>query len=289
MRYISITEAKPDMILASYLYDKTQKPVYQANHILTDSLLDTIDAYQYKGLYIYQCNETIQRIEIDRRFKRDMTLGQAVYLANAIINRNLNDFEIVEHMQRITEYENHYLKHSISVALVSALIGIDMSLTDSQLNELIQAALLHDLGKTLIDKTILNKPSQLTPDEYRQVQTHANLGCQIILFSQSRINSRVMEGIRHHHENHDGSGYPLGLRSAAIPIYARIIHVADVYQALMSDRIYKKAFTQNDAKAYMLDGAGQLFDPTTIHSFIRLVLKYPMDATVIYPATANAG
>ena len=130
-------------------------------------------------------------------------------------------------------------RHGVNVAALSALLGSWIGLEKSQLNLLVYSALLHDFGKTKIDRDILKKEVPLSKNEFNLIKTHSNMGYQIIK-QISFLDKAVSYGVLMHHERIDGSGYPLGLKGEAIHQFAKIIAIADVFDAINSDRGYKK-------------------------------------------------
>lgn len=130
-------------------------------------------------------------------------------------------------------------RHGVNVAALSALLGKWVGLEKSQLNLLVYSAILHDFGKTKIDRDVLKKEVPLSKNEFSHIKTHANAGYQIIKQIQF-LDKSVSYGVLMHHEREDGSGYPLGLKAEAIHSFAKIIAIADVFDAINSDRGYKK-------------------------------------------------
>ena len=130
-------------------------------------------------------------------------------------------------------------RHGVNVAALSALLGKWVGLQKAQLNLLVYSAILHDFGKTKVDRDILNKEVSLSRNEFSHIKTHANAGYQIIK-KISFLDKSVSYGVLMHHEREDGSGYPLGLKGEAIHPFAKIIAIADVFDAINSDRGYKK-------------------------------------------------
>lgn len=154
--------------------------------------------------------------------------------------------------------------HSIRVSRLACLLGEAMGLNGHQLKALERGALLHDIGKIGISDTILHKPGKLTDDEWRLMRIHPDIGARIvegIPFLQD-----TLPVIRYHHERWDGSGYPLGLRERNIPIQARIFAVADVFDALTSNRTYRQKSTAEEALQYLRDQSGILFDPAIVEA-----------------------
>lgn len=131
------------------------------------------------------------------------------------------------------------------------------------------AALLHDVGKLGIPDRLLNKPGPLTPDEYDHVKLHAIIGADIL--SAVAFPGPLAVIVRHHHENWDGTGYPDGLRGEAIPIGARVLAIVDCYDALTSDRPYRRALSHSCAVAMIRERRGTMYDPEIVKAFLRIV------------------
>jgi len=126
--------------------------------------------------------------------------------------------------------------------------------------------LIHDIGKIGINESILQKPSKLTKNEYAEVKTHPVIGENVV--KHVRFLKKGLPIIRHHHERYDGKGYPDGLKGEKIPLLARIIAVADAFDAMTSDRPYRKAFSPQEAIEKLKENAGTQFDPQIVKIFI---------------------
>jgi putative nucleotidyltransferase with HDIG domain len=131
------------------------------------------------------------------------------------------------------------------------------------------AALLHDLGKGHVPLALLDKPGRFTPEEHLAMQGHARLGFEVARALQ--LPDTVSAAIRHHHERWDGTGYPDGLAGAGIPVAARILTVADIFDALTSDRPYRRALSERTALEIMAAESGRTVDPTLLRVHSRLV------------------
>jgi putative nucleotidyltransferase with HDIG domain len=171
-----------------------------------------------------------------------------------------------------------------AVALARELGHTDESLVKA----LEAAALLHDTGKIAVPEHILNKPGKLTPAEFEQMKLHAPIGAEIL--SSIEFPYPVVPIVRHHHENWDGTGYPDGLRGPDIPIGARILAVVDCFDALTSDRPYRRAMTDEDALRIVLDRRSTMYDPLVVDTFARAYRRImpPADAAP-HPAARAVG
>lgn len=149
------------------------------------------------------------------------------------------------------------LGHNRRVAQLCVQIGRELAMTTSELRVLARAGLLHDVGKLAIPDHILDKHAPLDESEWTLMKSHPEIGLSIL---GDRRSSRELLAVLYHHERLDGSGYPYGLGAAAIPIEARIVAVADTYDALTSNRPYRKARTQLEARRVVMEEAGRRLD-----------------------------
>jgi HD-GYP domain-containing protein (c-di-GMP phosphodiesterase class II) len=155
--------------------------------------------------------------------------------------------------------------HARRVAEQSRRIALGLGLTDARAERIEWAAHVHDCGKIIVSPEILEKPARLSPSEYAEIQRHAAFGARLV----SAIGDRELTSIvRSHHERIDGSGYPDRLRGAAIPLGARIVAVADTYDALTSARPYREARSPVEAMAVIAEESGRTFDPEVVAAFL---------------------
>jgi putative nucleotidyltransferase with HDIG domain len=165
----------------------------------------------------------------------------------------------------------------------------ELGLTDPDtLKGLEAAALLHDTGKIAVPEHILNKPGRLTPAEFEKMKQHAPIGANIL--SSIEFPYPVVPIVRHHHENWDGSGYPDGLEGADIPLGARILSVVDCFDALTSDRPYRRRMTEQDALEIIVERRGQMYDPVVVDAFLASHHRImPLTDAVPHPAAQAIG
>ena len=170
------------------------------------------------------------------------------------------------------EMRDHYTgKHAENTVYYSTEIAKVLNLSREETDHVKQAAVLHDLGKIGISDKILHKKSKLSTKEYDEIKKHPQIAADIIRPIQFMRD--IIPFILYHHERWDGKGYPAGLKSEEIPIGARIISIADVYQALTSNRPYRKAFSKKEAMKIIKEGAGTQFDPVIVKVFIGILSK----------------
>lgn len=168
--------------------------------------------------------------------------------------------------------------HSQRVARLSHRLALAVGVPGAQARVMTQAGLLHDIGKIGIPESLLRKPGPLTEDEWAVMRRHPVVGAQIV--APLEFFSEGAAIIRHHHERVDGSGYPDGLRAAAIPLGARIVAVADVYDALTSDRPYRHRLSFREAVAWIQQWAGQTLDASLVSTFLPIIHHGRPDASL---------
>ena len=177
--------------------------------------------------------------------------------------------ELVHALAKTVKAKDRYTqKHSELMSRVAVELAKALRLEKSEIETVRVGALLHDLGKIGIDESILLKPGKLTSEEYEMTKQHPRIGAEIIQTVHTLKN--VIPLILFHHERYDGTGYLKGLKGKEIPIGARIIGIADVYQALCSDRPYRKAYSKKEALEIIKDGAGKQFDPVIVEIFLKV-------------------
>lgn len=163
--------------------------------------------------------------------------------------------------------------HSERVAKLAEEIGIEMGLGEGELRELTVSAILHDVGKISIPESILEREGKLNAEEEALIKQHGVLGAKIVSDIGVIPNYEKIAGnISHHHELWDGSGYPQGLKGEAIPLYSRIIGVAEAYDAMTRDRPFRKALDRQKAVGYIVSNKGKLFDPVVVDNLVKVLV-----------------
>lgn len=174
--------------------------------------------------------------------------------------------------------DEYTFKHSVDVASLAMIIGKKYGLKRDEIRELGIAGLLHDVGKSQIPLEILNKPGKLNDEEFHQMKFHSLFGYKI-LEKNSGFSMAVKSGVLQHHEKMNGNGYPMGVDASKIHTFARIISVADVYDALVTERPYKKGFPKKDAIEILMTMTDDL-DMVALKSFLTSIILYPVDSIV---------
>ncbi len=230
--------------------------------VVSEELFDEIEGISFDLIYDVRSGERIKRKEVQETMKD---------IVNHIHFKENTRCVILEKTKR---YDAYTFTHMVNVSVLSVLIGMQLGLDKDDLFALGQGGLLHDVGKTKIDISIINKRGRLDTEELREIQKHPSYGQDIIL--QSEINDeRIIAPVLQHHEKIDGSGYPYGLKDKKIHFFAKIAAVADIYDALTTVRSYKKAMVPYKAVSIILSMIKH-FDPKVIKGFVNLMGIYPV-------------
>lgn len=181
--------------------------------------------------------------------------------------------------------DEYTFKHSVDVATIAMIVSKKQGLSKAQIREIGVAGLLHDVGKTKVPLNILNKPGRLDDDEFAIMRQHSVFGYDII--KEKEFSPAVCLGVLQHHEKINGAGYPLGMAADKICPYAKILSVADIYDALVTERPYKAAFSQRDAVEMIMAMTAEL-DMTAMQSFLESMILYPVGTVVELSNGENA-
>ncbi|MFH1645567.1 MAG: HD domain-containing phosphohydrolase [Candidatus Omnitrophota bacterium] len=196
----------------------------------------------------------------------------AVAIENFKLNKDIEEtyLETITALAIAVEAKDKYSKgHLDRVSEYTEKLGLHMQLDDEMMRVLRNGAVLHDIGKIGIRDDVLKKEGPLTPEERKEMETHAVIGVNII--KPIRSMSALCDLVRYHHEFYDGTGYPDGLKGEEIPLCARILKVADAYDAMTSDRAYRKALPKQIAVGELKKKSGIEFDPEIVKKFLEIV------------------
>jgi putative nucleotidyltransferase with HDIG domain len=225
--------------------------------------------------------------------ERDMVVGFAQATAVALQKLVLREDHERNLVDTITAFVNAieskdpYLKgHSARVALYAVEIARMLKLDEETVQVVSRGAMLHDLGKLSIMDTILRKPERLTEEEFTVIKAHPVVGDRIL--KPLRFLAREACAVRHHHERYDGSGYPDGLVGDNIPLVARIVTVADVFDAVTSNRPYRTALPVEAARQEIMRGRGTHFDPQVADAFLLVPVERLVEITRHYESLTSA-
>jgi len=179
-------------------------------------------------------------------------------------------WDIVETLIEVIEARDNFTGgHSVKVCEYSVKLAKRIGLGEDQISRIMKASILHDIGKMGIPESILLKQDILTSDEYNTIMSHPEIGCKLL--SSIKGMGDVIPMILYHHERVDGKGYPYGIDGERIPIGAKIISIADAYDAMTSNRPYRKALLKKEARKRLIDGSGTQFDSHLVQVFLEII------------------
>ena len=255
-------------------------------YIMQEHGVDLIFVYplttkdRLSGVFVlfYPCRESADLDREEVEVVRAIAAQASMAIENAALYEDIEKsyFSTVQALAKAIEVKDPYTHgHSERVTEYALMIADALQLEERERQKLKYAATLHDIGKIGIAGRVLNKPGSLTDEEYSHVKTHPELGDSIIEPVEFLQGPRPI--ILHHHEHYDGKGYPVGLKGKDIPLCARILSVADAFEAMRSDRPYRRALPLEKARRELMRNAGTQFDPEIVKIFLELLDTYGGD------------
>ena len=302
-KYVHLYQCKPGDILADDLYNDNGILIVAKGTVINEHTIKRIEAFRVRQLSVYESRRNRKTREKNilyiKKFKRDyeenldivkqvlnaLVSGEKLdykkieYISKSIYSQISNTSQIVECMNAIKNISEYTYTHSINVSIYSMLLARWLCLSEKETKEVVTTGVLHDIGKSRIPIEILNKKGPLLPEEYEEVKKHAAIGSQLTE-NIPDITNHMREGIYMHHEREDGKGYPLGIKGDRINLYAKIISVADVYDALTSERVYKKRMTPFDTFLEFSRIGYGYFDTKIMMTFLSNISSYYIGSRV---------
>lgn len=198
---------------------------------------------------------------------------------NEIVDEVVFSKNIFDHLISISIYDDYTMNHSLNVMMLSAVIARNKHLSMDEIKKLAIGCIFHDIGKIFIPIEIINKPGKLTAEEFKIVKGHSEKGYEF-LKNYTDLSATSIDIALCHHEREDGSGYPRELVGKEIHLYSKIASICDVFDALTSDRSYRRAAPVNEAMEYLLASSGDGFSVETIKTFAESINVFPKDTLV---------
>lgn len=308
MIFVPLKYLKSGMTVAKDIHSSLSfLPLLVSGQALTDTLIYKLTRNNVQGVYIesnfgselapeefltpefkqktmLEMRNTYAEFTSKKEFSTKM-LNSFTHIAEDIIKFILSKDECLFNIIDIKDYDTYTYTHSMYVSILSAMMGIKLGYSQSLLTELALCGLLHDTGKVDVPIEIINKTTPLTDTEFEMIKTHPTRAL-LRLKSHHQISMSVLMGIGNHHEKFDGTGYPAGLSGFEIPEFGRILALADVYDALTSERPYRQACTSGETIEYMLGCADSHFDIDLLQIFLKTVVAYPV-GTILKLSNGN--
>lgn len=310
MIFVLSKNLKPGMTLARDVWGRNSFiPLVYAGNKLTQKAINSFIKKDIMGVYIKCANDDTMEIqeilpmeikvritaEIEKIFKQLENEKGSVFrcvkslnhVADYLVEVITETSDCMMNMIDIKNYNEYAYVHSMQVAIMCTLIGKKLNYSNAKLKEIAIAGMLHDLGKIGIPLEILDKKGALTSEEFDIMKQHPKLGL-IRLGSCNSLSGNILDGIIHHHEKIDGTGYPSYLNGNQISEFGKVIAIADVFDALTSNRSYRNTWEIHTAIEYMISCSDAHFDVDLLTTFLSVVAAYPIGVLVILNNGLNA-
>lgn len=334
MKSIFVKHLIPGMIIAKDVYTQTNILLLSKGTIITDKVITTLIFHNIIKVCIYKesvatphlqenhtNNDYFSKIRASEEFIHfhadfEKTVDGFKQSINDIVEKNspidvtslylettkhlVHDFKnynVFDMLHNMRSYDDSTYVHCVNVALICNIFGNWLNLSEEQIKALTVAGLLHDIGKLEIPNEIITKPGKLTRAEYEIVKTHTTRGYEIL--KQTHVDPRILNSALMHHERYDGSGYPLGLLGPQTEEFAKIVAIADVYDAMTSARVYRGPMCPFKAIRKLEEDGIQKYEPRYILTFLEhivttylhteVLLSNGMKATVVFINKTNLG
>ncbi len=312
-KYMRTRQLTPGMRVDHPVVDRLGRILVARGAELDDYIIDSMVKKGIMSVYIQEITDddedelspaaqkNIDRLRTDDRAKVHLSDSVRERVATGIhyVYSNTDDPELVRTTNNIADTllsaiqendamaidistlktsDEYTFKHSVDVATISMIVAKQMGMTDTEIHEIGVAGLLHDLGKTKIPLEILNKPARLDDDEFAVMRQHPVFSYRMIKDNPD-LSDEIKLAVLQHHEKINGKGYPMAVSGAKISPYAKVLSVADIYDALVTERPYKSAFSQREA-VEMIMSMTQELDLFAMENFLHSMILYPVDSVV---------
>lgn len=306
LRLVSIGNCSPGMVVGKPIYTERGIVLIASGVPLTDGMINRLKSRNVSVLYVrdsltddIEIEDSVPielRAEANIRIKETFDLlikgnrrdGQRIRHFNiekvqSVIESILIEIQRTKNVSKLLSdvyiHDDYTYAHCTNVTIYALAMAVELKLTRGEINVIGMGAMMHDIGKILIPKDILNKKGKLTTEEFDEIKKHTEFGWEI-LRNEPAVNSLSANCAYQHHEKLDGTGYPRGIKGNEISRYARHLAIADVFDALTSNRSYRKAMLPHEAMEILYAGTHSQFDPYYLKAFQRAVATYPVGVTV---------
>lgn len=308
MRLVAVSSIKEDVKLAENVFNSKGKVLLKTGANLTVSIINRLQMLGITYVYIEDGrtddiliqpaltaetrHEAIQVMtEAFEQVKKDLLIESTRFsfykmekkfysVVRDIISQIRNKKEAVDLLTHLYAHDDYVFSHSLNVTVYTLALSMKMkNLTPKQLEEIGIGAMLHDIGKMMIPPHILKKPSKLTKEEFELVKKHTEYGFELLRKEHS-LPLTSAHCAWQHHERLNGTGYPRGLKGNEIHIFGKIIGIADVYDAVTSNRVYRRAMLPHEGMEILYAGSGSAFEKDFVEMFRQAIVMYPTGLTV---------
>ncbi|MDL2237529.1 HD-GYP domain-containing protein [Christensenellaceae bacterium OttesenSCG-928-K19] len=306
MLFIPMSQLKSGMKLANdvLVFEHANVRLLKRGMVLSQNFIDRLHRFDVSGVYVKDeltgdiipsqpimskrlKTNTLNNLEwvFKRSTEKDSKKGTKKYIQHLddtviklidLVKENESKLVNINDLKAYDEYTYH---HSLSVAVIAIGIGMQLGISQDELHRLGFAAIMHDIGKMEIPIEIINKPAKLTTEEFEIIKKHPVYGGEYLALND--VNDQgIYDGVVHHHEMVNGTGYPNNLPDREIPFFSKIISVADVYDALTSHRPYRDPLLPTHVAEYMMGNCGIAFDMDIVKAFLNKIEFFPVGSFV---------
>ncbi|NPV37812.1 hypothetical protein BREVNS_2179 [Brevinematales bacterium NS] len=293
----------PGMVFSGDVYDESETLVLAKGQTLTADIIENLKLKKIKKIH-YTQESMLFKQPVSRTMINEAHLSNAVNLLMEIENMLKNNTtglptkaakeivsDIVTDIQdnrdaylnllELQSHDQYIYTHGVNVTTLSILIATMVNIPIEKIHDLGIAALFHDIGKVMIPSEIIDKPTPLSPEEWKIVKQHPVYSYKI-LQAESGFSENILKTVLCHHEQHQGGGYPLGINHEKLSILSNIISLADVFDSMTSVRPYREAKTMDEAFAYIMEQSGKKFHPQLAQTFLKHLVE-KLHETPLYP------
>lgn len=296
MYIVRVENLRSGMRLARPVFDVDGALLLNRGVVLKESYIQHLKALGYFAVYIGEPDETYshEAISVETQLQATRAVAEALNSvrigktidvdsiadsAASIVDDVLSRRNIVFGLTDILSHDQYTFSHSVNVGVLSVIIALGMGVSPGEARELAMGALLHDVGKVMVDDSIISKPGDLTAAEWDEVKRHPYYGFELIR-QNTGISAKAAHVAYQHHERMSGQGYPRGLAGNNIHLYGRIVAVADSYDAMTSDRVYRRGKEPYDALREIRSLRGTYYDCDAVDALLDNIYPYPIGCTV---------
>ncbi|MEN1760947.1 HD-GYP domain-containing protein [Anoxynatronum sibiricum] len=286
--------------LAQPVYDATGQLMYDKGTFMTVFVRarlmmeghETVDVYEddieyqidavirpdFQQKTILQLRHLSSISEMEDAGPEEIGLNIIRAMMGSVVEDFFSEKAIMKKVLDMRNAQEYLYQHSVGTMIVSLLLGTSLGLDREELRKLGLAAMLHDVGMLFVPAHILAK-EKLSPKEYEMIQSHCRLGYRF-LKENTQLEETILLPVLQHQERWDGTGYPEGLSGEAISLFGQIIGLADVFDSMISDRVYRKAHPVSEVFEYIMGDGGLQFNPRLVKEFIKNINPYPLNSLV---------
>lgn len=297
MRYTPLDTIEPGMILARNVWGPSGQLLLKANTTLKQSYVERLYEYRFSAVYVKDypdepIENLIEPVKQETKVQAKAILravveaavsttevdySQILSVVDDIVDQVLTHREVVYNIADIRAFDDYTFDHCVDVCVLAVMCGAELGMSRYDLLDIGTGAILHDVGKLFTPKEILTKEAALNNNEWEVVKRHPVDGFRLLRKQIPLLPAHVAF---QHHERFDGSGYPRGLIDSQMLDIAKITAVADTYNAMTSDRPYRKALMPHEALPVVVRESGKTFNPDVVKAFVRIVAAYPLGTVV---------